>query len=154
MLPHDASYLRSQSLCCLLKRRNVPLSFAATVVDTIIGTRSNLKLKVHGGTIRNDQPALCRSCKYATWAIGSNGDAVRDCGQVSSVVQRQLPHHIVSCSAYLNKYELTANEYKEIAWVVRSGGNKNKIGFSGKPEIVPYKDLPSEEKFHLDDDEY
>ena len=58
----------------------------------------------------------------------------------------------MECSSYLSKYEPTANEYKDIAWIITGEGNKNKIGFEGKPEFKPYRDLPAEEKFFIDDD--
>lgn len=105
-----------------------------------------MRLKITGGTARNDEPSLCMRCRYATVVRGAAlRDEIVQCSLLSNGHGR-IPFSVTSCTGYVDRTHPTVREMEEIAWVLRSDPKRNQIGF------VKASDLNPAARFVLSDD--
>ena len=102
-----------------------------------------MKIRIHGGTARDDQSALCASCRYASIVSGTSAqhEIVR-----CSKVEQAITFKVTSCTEYLNKQHPSLYCMEDIAWVLRTDTKRNRIGF------VRSRDLKVKDRFVLDED--
>jgi hypothetical protein len=102
-----------------------------------------MKIKVHGGTARDGEPALCLSCRYASIASGASArDTLIRCSRIETPIQFK----VTSCTEYLSRNHPSLYHMEDIAWVLRTDAKRNEIGF------VRSRDLKGRERFVLDED--
>jgi hypothetical protein len=107
-----------------------------------------MRLKIHHGTARDDEPSLCLSCRHATIIRGRNlHDEIVDCGMLYGDRSR-IRFPVTSCSNYSDRRQPTLRQMEEIAWVLRTDRARKPIGF------VPARDLRPKERRALSDDEW
>ncbi len=107
-----------------------------------------MRLKIEGGTARDDEPPLCLSCRHATVIRGRNlHDEIIDCGQLYGRSSR-ITFPVMSCSGYDDRRHATLRHLEQIAWVLRTERGSRKIGF------VPARELKRSLRHVLDDEEW
>ena len=107
-----------------------------------------MRLKIEGGTARDDEPPLCQSCRHATIVRGSNlHDEIVECGKLSGPSSR-IAFAVTSCSSYDDRRHPTLYSLEQIAWVLRTGRGSRKIGF------VPARELKPSLRHVLEDDDW
>jgi len=105
-----------------------------------------VRIKIRGGTADHGQRSLCETCRWSTVVRGTRlGDEIVDCSQLSWRNQR-VPFPVVSCSGYGDRRRPSLREMEEIAWILRSDPQRNKIGF------VQSNRLSDAERFVLEED--
>ena len=102
-----------------------------------------MKIKVHGGTAREGEAALCLSCRYATVVSGTSA---RHTLIRCSRVETPITFKVTSCTEYLNRQHPSLYHMEDIAWVLRTDVKRGQIGF------VRSKDLKFRDRFVLDED--
>ena len=102
-----------------------------------------MNIRIHGGTARDDEAALCLSCRYAHIVCGTSAkhQFIR-CSQVEA----PIAFKVTSCSEYLSRQHPSLYHMEDIAWVLRTDAKRNRIGF------VRSKDLKSHERFVLSEE--
>jgi hypothetical protein len=102
-----------------------------------------MKIKIHGGTAREGEPALCLSCRYASIVQGTSAkhQLIR-----CSRIEAPITSKVTSCTEYLNRQHPSLYHMEDIAWVLRTNVKRNQIGF------VRSKDLKFKDRFVLDED--
>lgn len=107
-----------------------------------------MRLKIHGGTARDDEPSLCLSCRHATIIRGKKlNDEIVDCGLLYHD-QSRINFPVTFCSGYSDRRQPTLRHMEEIAWVLRTDRKKKPIGF------VPARDLRPTERRVIDGDDW
>jgi hypothetical protein len=102
-----------------------------------------MKIKVHGGTAREGEPALCLSCRYASIVSGvSTKHTLIRCSRIETPVTFK----VTSCTEYLSRSHPSLYHMEDIAWVLRTNTTRNQVGF------VRSKDLKFRERFVLDEE--
>lgn len=106
-----------------------------------------MRLKIHEGTARDDEPPLCHTCRHATIIRGrALRDEIVDCGLLYGEDSR-INFPVASCSGYSDRRQPTLRHMEEIAWVLRTDKRKKPIGF------VPARELRPRERYVLDDED-
>lgn len=106
-----------------------------------------MRIKIRGGTADHGQRSLCETCRWATVIRGTRlDDEIVHCAQLSWKNQR-VTFPVVSCSSYGDRRRPTVREMEEIAWILRSDPQRNKIGF------VRSSRLSDAERYVLEEDE-
>jgi hypothetical protein len=106
-----------------------------------------MRLKLQGGTAREDEPTLCLSCRHATVIRGKNlHDELIDCGRLEGPMRR-ISFSVMSCSGYEDRRQTSLWHMETIAWVLRTERKSRKIGF------VPARELKPSLRHVLDDDD-
>ena len=93
-----------------------------------------MKIRIHGGTARNDEPSLCLSCRFAKVV---QGPAARDEIVRCSELQAQLTFKVTSCSEYLHRRHPSLWQMEDIAWVLRTDAKRKQIGFVRARDLRP-----------------
>jgi hypothetical protein len=107
-----------------------------------------MRIKIHGGTARDDEPSLCLTCRHATIIRGKNlRDEIIECGLLFREDSR-MTFPVTSCSGYSDRRQPTLRQMEEIAWVLRTDRGKRPIGF------VPARELRPKERYVLDEDDW
>jgi hypothetical protein len=107
-----------------------------------------MRLKIRGGTARDDEPSLCLTCRHATIIRGKNlRDEIIECGLLYREDSR-MTFPVTSCSGYSDRRHPSLRQMEEIAWVLRTDRGKRRIGF------VPARELRPKERYVLDDDDW
>jgi hypothetical protein len=107
-----------------------------------------MRLKLQGGTARDDEPPLCLSCRHATVIRGRNlHDEIIDCGLLHGRSSR-ITFPVRSCSGYNDRRQPSLWHLEQIAWVLRTSRRTRKIGF------VPARELKPDLRRVLDDDDW
>ena len=102
-----------------------------------------MKIKVHGGTARDGEPALCLSCRCACIATGaSTNQTLIRCARIET----PITFKVTSCTEYLSRQHPSLYRMEDIAWVLRTDMKRNQVGF------VRSKDLKINERFVLEED--
>jgi hypothetical protein len=102
-----------------------------------------MKIKIHGGTARQDDPSLCLSCRYASIVAGTSAQhQIIRCGKIEARVTFQ----VTACTEYLHRQHPSLWHMEDIAWVLRTDAKRKQIGF------VRSKDLKVRERFVLDEE--
>jgi hypothetical protein len=106
-----------------------------------------MRVKIEGGTARENEPALCLSCRHATIIRGTNlHEEIIDCGLLEGRESR-ITFAVRSCSGYSDRRLPSLWHLEQIAWVLRTGRGARKIGF------VPARELKFELRHVLDEDD-
>ena len=106
-----------------------------------------MRLKLQGGTARDDELPLCLSCRHATVIRGRTlHDEIIDCGQLYGRSSR-ITFPVMSCSEYDDRRHATLRHLEQVAWVLRTGRGR-RIGF------VPARELKPSLRHVLDDDDW
>ncbi len=107
-----------------------------------------MRIKIKGGTARDDEPPLCFTCRHATIVRGRNlHDEIIECGRLSGELSR-ITFAVKSCSAYDDERNTSLWRLEQVAWVLRTGRGTRKIGF------VPARELKPHLRHILDDDDW
>jgi hypothetical protein len=102
-----------------------------------------MKIKVHGGTAREGEPALCLSCRYANIVSGASANQMLiRCTRVEAPIRFK----VTSCTEFLSRQHPSLYHMEDIAWVLRTDTKRNQVGF------VRSKDLKFKDRFVLDED--
>lgn len=86
-----------------------------------------ISINVINGTRPSDGNSLCQSCANAVITKGDRESEVHiECQRLE-----KLPafRKIVDCTAYTNRSATTLSEMRDIAWVLVTDRNRQKIGF-------------------------
>jgi hypothetical protein len=103
-----------------------------------------MRLKIQGGTANHGEPPLCHTCRHATVIKGpSLRDEIVECGRLSD--RSRIPFHVLTCSGYLDKRQVSIRDMEEIAWVLRSDARRKQVGF------VPAKQLKPRDRYVLEE---
>jgi len=106
-----------------------------------------MRLKLQGGTARDDEPRLSLSCRHATVIRGRTlHDEIIDCGLLYGRSSR-ITFPVMSCSGYDDRRHATLRHLEQVAWVLRTGRGR-RIGF------VPARELKPSLRHMLDDDDW
>jgi hypothetical protein len=85
-----------------------------------------MKLKVHGGTAREGEPALCLSCRYASIVSGASArDTLIRCTQVHA----PITFKVTTCTDYISSQHPSLYHMEDIAWVLRTDAKRGQMGF-------------------------
>ena len=107
-----------------------------------------MRVKIEGGTARDDEPSLCLTCRHATVIRGGSlHDEIIDCGLLHGRSSR-ITFPVMSCSGYDDRRHATLRHLEQVAWVLRTGRGGRRIGF------VPARELKPSLRHVLDDDEW
>ena len=85
-----------------------------------------MNIRIHGGTARDDEAALCLSCRYAS--VVSSTTAKHQLIRCSRV-DRAITFKVASCTEHLNRQHPSLYHMDDIAWVLRTDAKRNRIGF-------------------------
>jgi hypothetical protein len=106
-----------------------------------------MRLKLQGGTARDDEAPLCLSCRPATVIRGRTlHDEIIDCRLLYGRSSR-ITFPVMSCSGYDDRRQATLRPLEQVAWVLRTGRGR-RIGF------VPARELKPSLRHVLDDDDW
>jgi hypothetical protein len=107
-----------------------------------------MRIKIRGGTARDDEPSLCLTCRHATIIRGRNlRDEIIECGLLYRDDSR-ITFPVAYCSGYSDRRQPTLREMEEMAWVLRTDRRNRLIGF------VPARNLRRKERHVLEDDDW
>lgn len=102
-----------------------------------------MKIKITGGTARDDEPALCLSCRFASIVQGTKAtNQIIRCSRVET----NLAFKVTSCTEYINRNHPSLYHMEDIAWVLRTDAKRNQIGF------VRSKDLTLKDRVFFDEE--
>ena len=102
-----------------------------------------MKINVHGGTARSDEPSLCLTCRYASIVQGSTASQrIVRCSRVEGPIEFKVS----SCTEFLHRAHPSLYHMEDIAWVLRTDVRRGQIGF------VRSKDVPLAERFVVDEE--
>jgi hypothetical protein len=93
-----------------------------------------VKIKVRGGTTRENEEGLCKSCTHARYRQFQDGRERIKCGWDDAVVRGK----VAECSDYQHKNTTPLRDMYDMAWVITPG--KEHMGFR------QFKKLNQEEK--------
>lgn len=85
------------------------------------------KIRVRGGTSRDDEPSLCLSCSYSHVYTDALGPTTTCNYGVST---QQMFGKVTSCNLYNNKSLPSKSEMETIAWTLRVSSSGKPIGFT------------------------
>ena len=104
-----------------------------------------MRVKIRGGTVMHGDAPLCQTCRYATIVRGSTlSDEIIECASLYGRGRITFP--VTYCTSYSDRRQASIREMEEIAWVLRTDTNRNKIGF------VRASNLRDRERYVLDED--
>jgi len=102
-----------------------------------------MNIKIQGGTAREDEPALCFSCRHAKVVQGpSSRDRIVECRELAAPVTFK----VTSCTQFLNRRHPSLWHMEDIAWVLRTDPKRRRVGF------VRGRDLKVTERLTIDND--
>lgn len=102
-----------------------------------------MKIRIHGGTAREDEAALCLSCRYASVVSGTTArHQIIRCSRVDTTIAFK----VTSCTEYLNRQHPSLYHMEDIAWVLRTDARRNRMGFT------PSKALKLRHRLLVDED--
>jgi hypothetical protein len=102
-----------------------------------------MHIKIHGGTAREGEAALCLSCRYASVVSGSRArDVLIHCSRVGAPISFK----VTACTEYLSRKHPSLYHMEDIAWILRTDVRRGQMGF------VRSKDLKFKDRFVLDED--
>ncbi len=102
-----------------------------------------MKIKIHGGTARDDEPSLCLTCRHASVVQGQkSADQIVRCGRL----EERIRFRVSSCTDYVSHDHPSLWHMEDIAWVLRTDPKRKQIGF------VRGKDLAFKDRMLLDED--
>lgn len=87
---------------------------------------SNIVLKIHRGTILDNNDTLCKSCALGTYTTLSHGGQLVHCTRYI----RSIHEKVTQCSSYYNKSLPTLKDFYETAWILESSKNSRVVGFT------------------------
>lgn len=97
---------------------------------------SDMRIKVHNGTVSHGEQTLCSSCRHATITRGRTLDEeiVRcELRPMSTVIIR---FKVTECSAYLDARLPSYAQLLEQAWILRQGKGRRPAGFVRSHELA------------------
>lgn len=102
-----------------------------------------MKIKIHGGTVREGEAALCLSCRYASIVSGTSArHTLIRCSRIDTSVVFK----VTSCTEYLSREHPSLYHMEDIAWILRTDAKRNRVGF------VRSGDLKVKERILLDEE--
>jgi len=102
-----------------------------------------MKIKISGGTARENEPSLCLSCRHATIVQGtSTKHEIVRCNRIETAIGFK----VTSCTEYVHKQHPSLWHMEDIAWVLRTDPKRNQVGF------VRSKDLKPRERVFFEDE--
>lgn len=97
-------------------------------------TRRAVKIRIHGGTARHDEPSLCLTCRSAKVMQGQGTkDELVYCDEVA----KQIAFKVTSCSQYVHRKHPTLWHMEDIAWILRTNPKTKRIGFVKSQDLKP-----------------
>ncbi|HWB14930.1 MAG TPA: hypothetical protein VG538_00890 [Vicinamibacterales bacterium] len=103
-----------------------------------------MKIHVHGGTARHDEPSLCLSCRSAKLVRGcSSREEITWCSNLNT----RVTFRVTSCSEYLHRDHPSLWHMEDIAWILRTDSKRKQVGF------VRSRDLRAGERHVLFEDD-
>jgi hypothetical protein len=88
-----------------------------------------MHIKVHNGTVSNDEASLCTTCRHSTIIRGRSLDEeIVQCQAVAMRVTR-VTFKVTFCSAYSDERLPTYLQLMEDAWILQPGSKKRPSGF-------------------------
>lgn len=97
-----------------------------------------MRIKIQGGTARDDEPSLCHTCRFATIVKGRRlRDEIIECSRLSE--SNRITFGVSSCTAYADRRRASLRDMEEIAWVLRSDPRRNQIGFAPAHTLKPHE---------------
>ena len=85
-----------------------------------------MKIKIRGGTAREDDASLCLTCKWSTIVRGQRlRDEIVRCGQLD----QPITFHVTSCTRFVDRQHPAIHEMEEMAWILRTDAKRNRVGF-------------------------
>ena len=87
---------------------------------------ANMHIKVHGGTVRHDDPSLCTGCGHSTIIRGETADQRIVSCHAAFMHPRPIPFRVTSCTAYVDGSQPPYSELVRLAWILRPYGSKKR----------------------------
>lgn len=85
-----------------------------------------MKINVHGGTARSDEPSLCLTCRYASIVQGATASQrIVRCSRVEGSIE----FGVRSCTEFVHRGHPALYHMEDIAWVLRTDARRGQIGF-------------------------
>jgi hypothetical protein len=107
-----------------------------------------MRVKINGGTARDDSPSLCVTCRYATIVRGARlREEIVQCGRLSEGLNR-ITFAVRFCNGYVDRTHPTITEMEDTAWILRSDPRRNEVGFVKASRLKPA------DRYVLSDDEW
>jgi hypothetical protein len=97
-----------------------------------------MTIKIHGGTARDGEPALCLSCRYASIVFGTS---TRDTLIRCSRVEAPIAFKVTSCTEYLSRQHPSLYHMEDIAWILRTDTKRKQVGFVRSQDLTPRERL-------------
>src|ERR671913_1092490 len=112
-----------------MRRRTTPTGGSSTAQ-----VRS-MRMKIHGGTARNDEKSLCSKCRFATIVRGRALDEeVVHCQSVTTRGMR-VTFKVTFCTSHSDMDQPTYMQLLEDAWILKPGSKKRPAGFVRHSEL-------------------
>lgn len=93
-----------------------------------------MKIRIHGGTARHDEPSLCLTCRSAKVVQGeATRDALIRCGELDT----RITFKVTSCSEYVHRQHPALWRMEDIAWILRTNPKTRQIGFVKSADLKP-----------------
>lgn len=78
-----------------------------------------MRFTVRNGTVRHDEPSLCRTCAHASIVTGETPDQrIVEC-RLSYRHSRQITFRVTSCTDYIDGSQPSYIELVQRAWILR-----------------------------------
>lgn len=91
-----------------------------------------ISIKVINGTRPGDGKSLCTSCRYGKFAKGESESEVHfDCDGFTEAPKFKK---ITECNQYVNKSLPSMRDMQDLAWILVTDRNRQKIGFQQAKE--------------------
>lgn len=97
-----------------------------------------MRISVRDGTVRHDEPSLCRSCTHASTVCGETPDQrIVDC-RLSYRHTRRITFRVTSCTDYADSSQPSYLELIQRAWILRPYATKRRAaGFVRGRDLSP-----------------
>jgi hypothetical protein len=111
------------------------------VTDAVAGlvharaAEETMRIKIHGGTSREDAASLCLSCRHSRVTRGCSADEEFVVCEASPMRPTTITFRVTSCSHYTDQQYPTYYELIQQAWILQPGSRRRRPGF------VPASDL-------------
>ncbi len=93
-----------------------------------------MKIRVHGGTARHDEPSLCLNCRSAKVV---QGQSTQNHIVVCSQLQTRITFKVTSCSEYLHRQHPSMWHMEDVAWILRTDPKRKQVGFVRSSDLRP-----------------
>ena len=97
-----------------------------------------MRFTVYNGTVRHDQPSLCRSCANASIVQGETLDQrIVEC-RISYRYFRRISFRVTSCTDYVDGSQPSYVELVQRAWILRPYATRRRpAGFIRGRDLSP-----------------